>query len=119
MMEASHCFTKETLMIWKTLLPPIVMLALLAGCATGPSRDNASTTPASGGSRADACNADLAEGAVGKKVSTDLVEQYRQQANAKTARALRPRDVMTLEYNPQRLNLRVDEQDIVTSVNCG
>ncbi len=100
-------------MIWKPLLPPIVMLALLAGCATGSGRDNAGT------SGPQVCNADLAEGAVGKNVSPGLVEQYRKQAQAKIARALRPKDVMTMEYNPQRLNLRVDEQDIVISVNCG
>ncbi|TEA79034.1 I78 family peptidase inhibitor [Allopusillimonas ginsengisoli] len=113
-------------MLWKSITGTLAALALMAGCAshapdisgadTGAGDTQSATTDTS--SNQNTCNSDLAENAVGQKVSPDLVETSRKQAHAKMARALRPNDVITMEYNPQRLNLRVDEQDIVTSVNC-
>ncbi|NYT36117.1 hypothetical protein ERD78_04475 [Allopusillimonas soli] len=109
-------------MPWKFIPGAFAVVFLLAGCAGGASNisDSGSAMPsASTESRnGDTCDADLAESAVGKKVSPDLIEQYRKAAHAKQARALRPHDVITMEYNPQRLNLKVDDQDIVVSVNC-
>ncbi|WP_369821735.1 I78 family peptidase inhibitor [Polaromonas sp. OV174] len=40
-------------------------------------------------------------------------------AGAKTVRVLRPNQVMTLEFNTERLNLAVDQTGRVTRVNCG
>jgi hypothetical protein len=115
-------------MSWKLITGSLLCLALLAGCATGASdnitgADDSGAAPATNvlspdpGNR-EVCDADLAQDAVGQKVTPSLVEEYRKKARAKQARALRPRDVITMEYNPQRLNLRVDEQDTVISVNC-
>ena len=100
------------------ILGSILAAATLAGCASGTPSTSAPATP----SRSDnpqACNAEQAEAAVGQKATPDLLENYRQQSGSQLARILRPRDVITMEYNPLRLNLRVDEQDMVTSVNCG
>jgi len=115
-------------MSWKLITGSLLSLALLAGCAGGDSdnitgADSPGATSPAGTLLSDAgdrevCDADLAQDAVGQKVSPDLVEEYRKKAHAEQARALRPRDVITMEYNPQRLNLRVDEQDTVISVNC-
>ena len=106
-------------MLMKMLPGATVMLLALAGCATNSS--DLVSRPAGGDSSpstTQVCDADRVTGVVGQKVGPELVERARQQAGAETARALRPTDVITMEYNPQRLNLRVDEQDIVTSVNC-
>ncbi|MYN14133.1 hypothetical protein GSY71_13385 [Pusillimonas sp. TS35] len=107
-------------MTWKLITSALAALALLAGCASTSSSTGAAAnnTPAATETSREVCNADLAQAAVGKKADGNLVEQFRKAANAKKARMLRPRDVMTLEYDPQRLNLRVDDQDIVISVNC-
>lgn len=103
-------------MVRKLIPSAVLAAAALAGCAAGTQPEPAATPDTS--ARPGVCNADLAESAVGQKVSPELVETYRAQAGAKLARALRPNDVITMEYNPQRLNLRVDEQDVVISVNC-
>jgi hypothetical protein len=107
------------------ILPAIVALAGLGACASGTSNDttgipapsSASTTSSAPSSRV--CDDDPAQAAIGKKVNDALLDDYRRISGAEIARALRPRSVMTMEYNPQRLNLRVDDNDIVTSVNCG
>ena len=98
----------------------VLAAATLAGCAggtpgTGSAASVAATTSGTDGRD---CNADRAESAVGQKANSEMLDTYRKQADAQLARILRPRDVITMEYNPQRLNLRVDEQDMVISVNC-
>lgn len=106
---------KENLVAW-ILIPVTAAALLLAGCA-GTSTLSASSGDASGSS-AQPCDADKAESAVGQRANSGLVEQYRRLAGAKTARPLRPHDVMTMEYDPTRLNLRLDDNDVVISVNC-
>ncbi len=65
------------------------------------------------------CRADDAMFAVGQALTTPLLEDARQRAGAATARALRPDQAVTLEYNPARLNLDVDTAGKVTRVRCG
>jgi hypothetical protein len=108
------------------ILPAIVALAGLGACASGTSNDTTQTSPASSsalstsvGASSRVCDDEPAQSAIGKKVDDSLLDEYRRISGAEIARALRPRSVMTMEYNPQRLNLRVDDDDIVTSVNCG
>jgi hypothetical protein len=110
---------RGTLMTWKLMPGAVAALAVLAGCAANPAGPSGEASADTSSSAAQACNADRAESAVGKTVSPALVEEYRKQSGSKTARALRPNDVMTLEYNPQRLNLRTDDKDVIISVNCG
>ena len=98
----------------------IFAVAALAGCAAGTQNTDqgSSSQTATSSGNGQTCNADPVQTAIGQQATPELLETYRQQAGAKMARILRPRDVITMEYNPQRLNLRVDEQDTVISVNC-
>lgn len=113
-------------MNWKLILAAAGMVGMASGCATGGGSGAGSSTSApaaltstSATTPSTPCNSDPAEAAVGKKADPALVEQSRAQAGAKTARALRPNDVITTEYNPQRLNLRLDDSGVVTGVYCG
>lgn len=65
------------------------------------------------------CDASRAGWAAGQRATDQLLEKARADAGAKTARFLRPNDVITLEYSGERLNLRVDGDNIVRSVTCG
>lgn len=65
------------------------------------------------------CDADSAQSLVGKAVNSDTEARAKALSGSKTVRTLRPDNVFTMEYNPQRINLRVDDQDIITSVGCG
>ncbi len=113
-------------MTWKLITGSLAALAFVAGCASHApdisATDTASSAPGISASDTSSsektCNADSVENIVGQKFSPGLLDTARQRAQAKLARALRPTDVITMEYNPQRLNLRLDEQDIVISVNC-
>lgn len=65
------------------------------------------------------CNSDAARGAIGKTATTAVVEEARRAAGARIARTLKPDQMVTMEYHPSRLNIDVDERNVVTNVRCG
>jgi hypothetical protein len=65
------------------------------------------------------CNAAPAQFAVGRDVNAALEGDARTRAGAKTSRILKPNQVVTMEFNAERLNLAVDDAGRVTRVNCG
>ncbi|WP_371366911.1 I78 family peptidase inhibitor [Pseudomonas sp. QL9] len=97
---------------------PVLLLGttLLAGCSSA-AKPGALTEPTAAEDAR--CNAESLQALVGKSQTQALVDQARQQAGAKTARVLHPQDAVTLEYNPQRLNIHVDDSLVIRSVNCG
>ena len=70
-------------------------------------------------SAASACNASLAQAAVGQLASPALAEAARQQAGARSVRVIGHDDMVTKEYDTSRLNLQLDLKGRVTRVYCG
>ncbi|WP_145182670.1 I78 family peptidase inhibitor [Pseudomonas sp. URMO17WK12:I11] len=102
----------------RALLATLAVAAVLAGCSTGGSSGGGQAVDGTA-SNDGRCQASGADFAIGKQGSADLLEQARKASGSQTARILKPRDVVTLEYRSERLNLNVDEQGVVTRVNCG
>ncbi|HBO5021608.1 TPA: hypothetical protein L4W68_004668 [Pseudomonas aeruginosa] len=106
----------------------LVLAALLAGCSSNgdsPSTEGASVatgsasapaaTPAADGR----CDANAVQAYVGKQASAAIVEEARRAAGAEVARALRPHDAVTMDYNPRRLNIDVDNTLVIKRLSCG
>ncbi|HBO3685797.1 TPA: hypothetical protein L4T35_005819 [Pseudomonas aeruginosa] len=106
----------------------LVLAALLAGCSSngdGPSTEGArvatgsasapAATPAADGR----CDASAVQAYVGKQASAAIVEEARRAAGAEVARALRPHDAVTMDYNPRRLNIDVDDTLVIKRLSCG
>ncbi|HBP0145763.1 hypothetical protein KUC74_00320 [Pseudomonas aeruginosa] len=106
----------------------LVLAALLAGCSSNgdsPSTEGASVatgsasapaaTPAADGR----CDANAVQAYVGKQASAAIVEEARRAAGAEVARALRPHDAVTMDYNPRRLNIDVDDTLLIKRLSCG
>ncbi|RRV16968.1 I78 family peptidase inhibitor [Pseudomonas saudiphocaensis] len=89
----------------------ILLGVALAGCQA--------LTPDHSPSAAGDCNAAAVQELVGKQASPELLDQSRRDSGARVARLLRPGDVVTLEYNAQRLNLTTDEDGRIQRVSCG
>jgi len=84
--------------------------------AAAPSRSGmVSGNPNSAGE----CNASAVQGAIGKTLNQAMLDQLRTQAGAGSARTLSPREMITMEYNPARLNVLIDNGNVVTAVRCG
>jgi hypothetical protein len=65
------------------------------------------------------CNASRAQFAVGERASDELLERGRTAAGAATARYIRPNQPITTEFLGSRLNLNLNDKDVVVSVSCG
>lgn len=108
----------------KLILTSVVALSgLLAACASSVDLDaprtSGTTSSSIFASSEYRCDADPAQGLVGQAYTDSLEQQALTLSGSRTVRTLRPRQVITMEYNPERVNLRLDEQDMVTSVGCG
>jgi uncharacterized lipoprotein YajG len=98
-------------------IDPLIIVAstaLLAACAAAPGLHDGGSSPSSM-----QCNADNMQAVLGKKATVEVVEQARLGTHSRTARVLRPGQVVTMEFNAQRVDLRVDANDIILAVSCG
>jgi len=90
-------------------------LALLAGCAGV----NEPTVGPTGAPRSGTCDAKPAQSAVGQNSTAKVVEAARVRSGAMIARILRPGQMITKEFDAQRLNLEVDANGRIVAVRCG
>ena len=65
------------------------------------------------------CNAQPAQSAVGKNSTASVMESARAKSGAQMARILRPGQMVTKEFDAQRLNLEVDGNGRIVAVRCG
>jgi Peptidase inhibitor I78 family len=65
------------------------------------------------------CDASKAAAAVGLPATAEVLERARIAAGASVARFLKPNQATTREYLAFRLNLGLDQKNIVRSVGCG
>ncbi|MGV2894690.1 I78 family peptidase inhibitor [Achromobacter sp. AGC78] len=125
-------------------LIPFILVASLTACAnTGTSSSSApaassssSSSSSSGASTSGGasyggsgsampgygtktCDAAALQSQIGQKATTSSMEDLRTRSGSSTARILRPGQLVTMEYNATRLNLIVDDKDVMTAIRCG
>jgi Peptidase inhibitor I78 family len=66
-----------------------------------------------------ACDAEASQRFVGEIYTPELGEQARVAAGAEVARALRPGEVVTMEFRADRLSLTLDESGRIVRASCG
>lgn len=107
------------------------VMLLLSGCS-GYGQGNAGSPPTSGGTPGTVvtapaptpapvalCDAGPAQSAVGQNSTASVMESARVRSGAQVARILRPGQMITKEFNAQRLNLEVDASGRIIAVRCG
>ncbi|CAB3625898.1 I78 family peptidase inhibitor [Achromobacter pestifer] len=124
-------------------LIPFLLVAGLTACAntgtssssrSAPATDSSASAPSSsdssgggasyGGSpntssRGKTCDAADLQSQIGQKATQSVMEDLRTRSGSTTARILRPGQLVTMEYNATRLNLIVDDKDVMTAIRCG
>jgi hypothetical protein len=65
------------------------------------------------------CDASQAQTLVGQPLTDALSQQAQQDTGATSVRVLTPGQVVTMEFNGERLNIDVDEKHVVSGVRCG
>ena len=90
----------------------LTALLLLAACASQPS--NHAATPSAG-----ACDADAAQAWIGKPATEANVDAAFKASGAKTLRALKPGQPMTMDYRIDRVNVLQDAAGNIEKISCG
>ncbi len=94
-----------------------ILAAGLAGCAANKSASPSSSVSASPSGKS--CNAQPAQNLVGQAFSASVGADVRGRTGSDSVRVLKPGQVMTLEYNPARVNVIVDGQGKISAIRCG
>ena len=100
-------------MVRKEIARLLATLVVLAGCAAKPAPET--QAPALPGG----CDASKAQFAVGHPPGLAIQDQARERSGARMIRALRPGQLVTMEYSAERLTLELDASGTVVRVRCG
>jgi hypothetical protein len=65
------------------------------------------------------CDAAPAQALVGQPASVELAARAQKLSGARVVRWLRPNQAVTMEYLADRLNIALDEANIVSRIGCG
>lgn len=93
---------------------PLLAVLSCAACASTPSEPPTGTE-----SPGAECRAEPAQQYVGRKADTQVVEAAKAASTARQVRVIGPDDAVTLDYRPDRLNIRVDADRTIVSIACG
>ena len=90
------------------VLPAVLWLAACAGHPTDPA------PPVPG-----ACNAEAAQAWIGKPATDANLDAVRAATGARSLRALKPVDAMTMDYRADRVNVVQDANGAIEKISCG
>lgn len=92
---------------------PLLAVLSCTACASTPSDQTA------GAGSPGECRAEPAQQYVGRKADTQIVEAAKSASTSQQVRVIGPDDAVTLDYRPDRLNLRVDADRTIVAITCG
>jgi hypothetical protein len=95
----------------------LLAASVVAACGQQPTWVQAPvvSSPVAGG----ACDAAGAQFAVGRPLDAQLEHDARARSGAKVVRVVRPGQMVTMEFNTERLTIEVDGTGRVIRVRCG
>jgi hypothetical protein len=97
-------------------LLPFALFALVTGCAQEPPQvPEAPPPPVFAPGECDAANV---QSMVGQAYNSPLGEDARQRSRAERVRAVRPGDMITMEFDAHRLTIELDGDGKVTRARC-
>ena len=65
------------------------------------------------------CDLEAIQSAVGEPFDDANVAQLQSDSGTRQVRVLRPGDMATMDHRPDRLNVHLDDQDMVEDLRCG
>lgn len=99
------------------LLPLVVAFAALSlsSCTSAP----AAADPASPPSRAGTCRAEPVQWAVGQPAEQATMARIWRESGAGLIRPIGPRQAVTRDFRPDRVNVELDASNVIIRINCG
>lgn len=84
---------------------------LLAACAPTPAPEPVQPPPA--------CFVEKAQTLLGRPATQELATEALRLTGARTVRWMRPGMAVTMDYRADRLNILIDDTNMVTRLSCG
>ncbi|KIN63085.1 Inhibitor I78 domain containing protein [Sulfitobacter noctilucicola] len=94
----------------KTVICVMAAAAMLAGCGAPMAQKSSSTRATASGP--DTCNATAYQNLIGQDAVVDL-------SLPEPKRTYRLDQPVTTDFNPARLNIKLDETDTIIAIDCG
>lgn len=97
-------------------MKPTILIALALGACTTTQQTagDAAPMPSPG-----ACETSALAALVGKPFSPALEAEAKARAKVQAVRAIRPGMAVTMDFRPDRLNIDIDDKNVVTGFRCG
>ncbi|WP_236645282.1 I78 family peptidase inhibitor [Aidingimonas lacisalsi] len=87
---------------------------------SSPEPDDAPPPPqVSDSGQHDPCGAAPVQDRVGRQFSDALERAIAEESDAERVRVLRPGEAATLDHRPDRLNIRLDDDNAIVDIACG
>ena len=102
----------------RTAIPALLLTLSLAACSSPETDEQTAAAPAPA-ELAGSCDDTQAQWIIGKTPTEKDIEQAKNDSKSDAVRSLKPGDAATMDFNPNRLNIILDEKGAVASVNCG
>lgn len=65
------------------------------------------------------CDSEAAQPLIGQEATDAVLEQARRDSGSNTVRALKPGDAATMDFRADRLNVGLDEHNVIQTLSCG
>ncbi|SEL57594.1 I78 family peptidase inhibitor [Halomonas daqiaonensis] len=107
--------------VWKSSLTVVGFLLMTACSAANESAAPRASAPEPPhvNEGDDACGAARVQDRVGRDFDAAMGMALREESGAKTLRVMRPGEAHTLDYRTERLNVRLDDRDRISALECG
>lgn len=92
---------------------------LLAGCTTPPAPPHEPAPVPPRVAPSGECGAERVQDRVGRPYAEGLGEAILAESGAATLRVIRPGEAVTLDYRGDRINVRLDDDGVITDIRCG
>jgi hypothetical protein len=84
----------------------------VAGCSSKPEQKPISAAD-------DTCGASKVQDSIGEKLDVDLFREIENAVPQHHVRVIKPDTPVTMDYLPDRTNVKLDKEDIITEISCG
>ena len=93
----------------------VLLLPVTLACTAVPAEDGADPEPPPGGR----CDASGLGNLIGREASEALGAEALRRSRSRLLRWIRPGDIVTMDYNEQRLNIHLDDRNRAVRFACG
>ncbi len=94
------------------------LILLLSACATG-AQDSPTGEQAAQTIPLESCDTAAVSYALGENFDEANLPQLQSESQSRQVRVLHPGDAATMDHRPERLNIHVDDNELIEELRCG